>query len=214
MNFFALDGRAAIRARDRLDFLQAEGSALGKAPVCSKCSKYTGMIPLASPARLEITMGGKKWLDLAEGSADQVLVSRSLLDFMKRQSMAGLYDCLEVTFESIRCKRAHLSVMPNYVLCSVARSRAAVDYERSIIDRQSGDVCPECRLGPVIDYIGPFELETNTWSGEDLFYARGLPGTLIATERFLEASQEQFQLPPFVRLAEHRGWGTPLHQVH
>ncbi|EPX62922.1 hypothetical protein D187_006332 [Cystobacter fuscus DSM 2262] len=36
-----------------------------------------------------------------------------------------------------------------------------------------------------MDTIHGFTLEKETWRGEDVFYARGLPGSAVVSERFV-----------------------------
>jgi hypothetical protein len=48
--------------------------------------------------------------------------------------------------------------------------------------------CPECRSAGLESAHG-FVLEPNTWQGEDVFRARGLPGIIIVSERFAEFVQ-------------------------
>lgn len=62
---------------------------------------------------------------------------------------------------------------------------AAVDEDHSAVDRSEDVACKRCRSAGV-DAIHGFVLDPDTWTGEDIFFARGLPGTLIATNRFRE----------------------------
>jgi len=74
----------------------------------------------------------------------------------------------------------------------VANSREADQLAtRSDVERLSADlsvdddtVCSECGLGGVIKRLRRVVLRAGTWSGEDVFFARGLPGTILASERF------------------------------
>ena len=93
---------------------------------------------------------------------------------------------------------------------SIVRSRAVIDRKLSELILDEPWSCKECRLGGIIKRINKIVIEKNTWSGEDLFFARGLPGTIITTERFkdfffdagirngelIEATQYQFDHYP------------------
>jgi hypothetical protein len=78
---------------------------------------------------------------------------------------------------------------PPYLHVTIARSRAAVDEGRSSISRGRQPTCPECRSDG-IDAVHGFALEAVTWTGEDVFRARGLPGIAIASARFHDLVHE------------------------
>ena len=61
--------------------------------------------------------------------------------------------------------------------------RAALDLTRSRIHYVEFPTCGECRYGP-LDAVHELVLESETWLGEDVFRPRGLPGTLVVSERF------------------------------
>ena len=58
-----------------------------------------------------------------------------------------------------------------------------VDDRASGIDYESRWTCEECRIGHM-KRLRTLVLEPNTWSGEDVFIPRGLPGTIVTSERF------------------------------
>jgi hypothetical protein len=61
----------------------------------------------------------------------------------------------------------------------------SIDIGRSGIQYIDKPSCPECRSGTLLAING-IVVEKGTWSGEDIFYARGLPGIIITTSRFRE----------------------------
>jgi hypothetical protein len=81
---------------------------------------------------------------------------------------------------------------PGYVHVRVGIGSARIDEARSSI-RRSGDVeCDECRFGGTLDAVHGFAIAPDSWTGIDVFIARGLPGTPIVSERFKNwAEQEQ-----------------------
>jgi hypothetical protein len=83
-------------------------------------------------------------------------------------------------------KRKLLNECPRYFLASISRSRAAIDAKASGFEWEGEPTCPECRLGGIIKRWSRIIIEPGTWSGEDIFYARGLSGTIFVTERFRE----------------------------
>ncbi len=60
-----------------------------------------------------------------------------------------------------------------------------VDTPLSRIDWDDpGNVCPERGIDGIIKRARRVVVQPGTWSGEDGFIARGLPGTILAHERF------------------------------
>jgi hypothetical protein len=79
--------------------------------------------------------------------------------------------------------------VPRYFVVNVSFfGTSAVDVAHSRLRYSSLVICPECRTDG-LDSVHGFVLEPGTWSGEDVFRARGLPGTLIVSERFAELVQ-------------------------
>lgn len=88
-----------------------------------------------------------------------------------------------------KCKR-FVGDPPPYYHVTACRSRAAIDLAKSGFETD-GDppVCPVCRIDGVLIRGRAVIIEPSTWSGEDVFIARGLPGTIITTERFKEVCE-------------------------
>ena len=73
---------------------------------------------------------------------------------------------------------------PDYWLASIQRSRAALDETTAGVVRDEAPMCEECRIGGIVKRVRRIVLQEDTWPGEDVFFARGLPGTILVSERF------------------------------
>jgi hypothetical protein len=73
--------------------------------------------------------------------------------------------------------------VPRYFLVTTVFGSAAVDEAHSRIRRSSPISCDWCRSAGV-DAVHGFALEQGSWTGDDVFFARGMPGTVIVSERF------------------------------
>jgi hypothetical protein len=172
------------------DFLPADGSRTGDAPQCTVCGRYVGMRPLVPPIRVEVKASGEKWGDVAFGPSDGILVSSRFRAAFLKAGLVGLTRTDSV--EIVTAKSRHrIGNPPAYYLASIIRGRAAIDDSASGIVRERANVCYECRTGGLIKRATQIVIEDGTWSGEDLFYARGLPGTIISTERVKELCTRQ-----------------------
>ena len=75
------------------------------------------------------------------------------------------------------------SSAPMYRHVDVPIGGAAVDEDRSSLMRSGESTCAACRSDG-LSAIHGFVLEPGSWAGDDVFIARGLPGIVIATDRF------------------------------
>jgi hypothetical protein len=168
------------------DFLSAEDQKLGAAPRCPKCGGLTGLKQALPPIRVELETWGKQFGDLVLGSGNDVLVSGRFRDAFLSSGLTGLFEFWPVEIVKVVAREGKIpKPMPNYFCAVPGPSRAVVDHRGSEIEYKRAWKCEECRVG----YFMRFQrvvLEPNTWSGEDVFIARGLPGTVMTSERFKE----------------------------
>lgn len=184
MKFFVLQNPKVERGEGMTDYLPADGARTGEASRCPVCGNFLGMLPLLPPVRVEIEAWGPLWGDVAFGPGDQILVSDKLKKLFAEAGLVG-FERLD-SVEVVKAKRRKPGVgdPPGYWLTSIQRSRAVLDESASALVRDETPVCEECRIGGIIKRVGRIVLQTNTWSGEDVFIARGLPGRILASERF------------------------------
>jgi hypothetical protein len=166
------------------DFLPIEGSKRGVAPRCDLCGRFFRVMPLLPPVRIELTAWGTRWGDIAFGPGDQLLVSEKFRRLFAAANLSGIESFAPVEIVAARTRSKGLVDAPRYWLASIVLSRAAVDDLASGLVRDDGPVCGVCRLGGIIKRVRRVVLEENTCSGEDIFYARGLPGTVLVSQRF------------------------------
>ena len=190
MNFFILQNLKAGAGAAVTDFLPSDGSKTGEAPRCPLCANYVGMLPLLPPVRVELETWGTKFGDIAFGPGDELLVSDRFLTLFQHSGLTGLIDlgCVEVV--KLKSHRNLSGPPPRYYCCRVCRSTAAVDDAKSGLEREEPSTCEECRLGGLIKRAQRIVVEAASWSGEDIFFARGLPGTILASEKFTSFCQQ------------------------
>lgn len=185
MKFFVLQNPKAGRGEAVTDFVPVDGSPMGDAPRCPTCDKYVGLRPLIPPVKVELEGWGASWGDIAFGPADQVLISGRLRNAFAEARLVGFTRFDPVVVAKAKRRRPSISGSPpEYWLGTVARSRAMLDDSASGLERDDGAVCPECGLAGVNKRLRRVVLRSDTWSGEDVFFAPGLPGTILVSERF------------------------------
>lgn len=193
MKFFALGNLKVGRGNDAVtDFVPVGDALTGDAPRCEACGRYVGLRPLLAPVRVELEGWGASWGDIAFGPGDQLLVSEKLKRAAAEAGLGGFVHLDPVVVEKVKRRRPSIKGNPpNYWLATIARSRAMLDGSASGLERDDEAVCPECGLGGVIKRLRRIVLRPDTWSGEDVFFARGLPGTIIVSERFQSLCQTE-----------------------
>ena len=143
------------------------------------------MLPWLPPYEVELKVWGGKFADLAFGAGVNLLVSERFRDAYLGTELTGLLPFTAVSIRKIIPRRLSNSA-PTYFFTSVVQGTAAIDDARSGLVREGKQICPKCRIGGIIKRTSRLILEENTWSGEDVFIARGLPGTIVVTDRFKE----------------------------
>jgi hypothetical protein len=167
------------------DFVPADPARIGDGPQCPCCGGAVGSLPWLPPHRAELEVWGREYGDVAFGVANELLVSERFAALYKAECLTGLDGFHEV--EIVKVIRRGGSRLrpppPKYYCVTPVRGRAVIDQKASGFVHAEPVTCQECRIG-LIKRWKKVVIEDNTWSGEDIFRARGLPGTVIVTQRF------------------------------
>jgi Immunity protein family (Imm11) len=183
MQFYVLDPQAKD-SKLRTDFFNDELSKVGQVPKCAVCGGNIGMLPVLPPRRVELKVWGRHFGDLAFGTGDDLLVSERFRDAFVRSGLVGFSGFAPAEIVKVVARLRNIPIqLPSYFVAVPGRSRAAVDDRASGLEYEKRWTCEECRIGSMMR-LRRLVLEPGTWSGEDVFIARGLPGTIITSERF------------------------------
>lgn len=168
-----------------------EPTAYGSARECPVCGGAVSGKEYLPPHFLHISSAKpKKWGDFLWGAGFHLMVSQRFKDIYKLENLRGVekfYPPAEIVRVG-RQKRGDLpSELPTYHLIQVEWNGANLDDERSQAVRRRPD-CSFCR-GSVKAHRGVF-LKEETWTGADIFIARGLNGVLIGSERLKQTSEQ------------------------
>lgn len=185
MRFYVLVNPDPDQGRAVTDFLYVEPVRQGEAPKCPVCGNYVGMIPTLPPIRVELETWGDIFGDLAFGPGVEILVSGRFLALFKSSGLSGLIQIGPAEVVKLTSHRQLAAgEVPQYIGCRPVQSRAAIDELASALVRDGSWRCEACRVGGIVKRAKRIVLEPNSWSGEDIFTARGLPGTCLVSERF------------------------------
>jgi hypothetical protein len=164
-------------------------SNIGAAPTCPKCGDFVGSLTWQPPYRGELELYGKSPGDLMEAPGGLLMTERFAEGF-KAEGLTGLSGFHPVEISRVRRKRRgpKPGPPPRYLLAIPTYGPAAVDLERSRLNRHRPRACTWCREAGV-DAIDGLALEEGTWTGEDVFRPRGLWGDIFVSERFMRFAQ-------------------------
>ena len=171
-------------------FLKADSANIGEAPRCQACGETLGMREWLPPYQVELELHGEQWGDFAKGGSNGFLISERMARSFRAEGLSGLLGFHPVEVVRLRKKRKRLvsAVVPSYCMVTACLGPGAVDEARSQLRRTEPVKCSECR-STGLDSIHGYTLEPGTWKGEDVFQPRGVPGSLVVSERFAELVQ-------------------------
>lgn len=190
MRFFVLQNPKADDTSAVTDFLPVDGSPTAEAPGCPVCGKFVAMMPLRPPVRVELEMWGTQLGDIAFGPANELLVTERFWGLYQASGLIGLRDVGPAEVVSVRAYRKQKRPAPPYHCCRVTQGSAAIDDTESGVEREESETCEACRQGGILKRAKRVILEPDSWSGEDIFFARGLPGTILVSEKFQKFCEE------------------------
>ncbi len=158
---------------------------LGEAPKCPQCHSTLGSLSWLPPYRVVLDVYGQSPGDFVRVSSNRILIAERMATAFQEEGLTGLHSFHPVEVLRVRRKRKgpKPGAVPRYVFVNVGFTGATVDVAHSRLRYDKPVTCPECRTAG-LDTVHGFTLEPGSWQGEDVFRARGLPGTLLTSERF------------------------------
>ena len=188
MQFFMLEEEPTTEPEHQIasmDAVKAAGKNVGDARRSEACGKYVGMCEWLPPYRVELETWGRVFGDVAVCGSD-LLVSSRFKQAWEQSQLHGLSGFSAVEIVKVIRRRKSTGAPLKYFRAVVSRGRTAIDLAASGFEWGSAPTCPACRLGHIIKRWKRILIDQATWNGDDIFIARGLPSTIIVSERFKE----------------------------
>lgn len=184
MRYFALEKEPiAERQQELVEASEVYVNKRDEAPRCPLCGKYIGLMFWRPPFRIELEVWGDQWADIIELANDR-LVSTRFVEAWGRSRLIGLSGFESIEVDNVQYRRRKLGPPPAYHRGVVCRSRTAIDQHASGFEWNAPPTCSECRTPDLLRRWRRIVFEPGSWGGEDIFFARGLHGSVFVTERF------------------------------
>lgn len=152
-------------------------------PICDSPVTTRLWIP---PHRIKIsTASPSKWGDILWGDGFSIMGSEKLIDIFKKVGGLGIEKIFNPA-HIVQIGRKKLNELdqplPKYHLIKIKWGGANLDDKGSQVVR-SRVSCDFCRSGH-LHQVNKIVFEANSWSGDDIFFARGVPGVIIVSDKF------------------------------
>jgi hypothetical protein len=143
-------------------------------------------LPWLPPYRAELTAYGKALGDVAFDGME-LLVSERFRAVWEAANLRGIEF---MPLEKIRVRPARLGRKTvTYFHVAPRRFGTRVDLTRSLIEYDKPFTCEYC-MDAGVDTVRGFAIDEGSWTGEDIFVAWGMPGSIIVTDRVRQLRDE------------------------
>jgi hypothetical protein len=187
MEFYLLNRTPrGLQEAARTDVIAADGTKHGDAPRCDACGKYIGMRCWLPPYRVELDTWGRKFGDLAfQNVGADLLVSARFKRLYEEHELTGLISFEPVEIVNVNRHRNLSGEPPSYFKAGVYRSQTLIDQTAAGLEWETPPSCEVCGLGTTIKRWKGIAIRPETWTGEDIFLVRKMPGEdVITSPRF------------------------------
>lgn len=151
---------------------------------CDICGSAISMRKWLPPLKAKLSK--QSYGDFVFGTFTTFLVTERFKIEYESSGLTGIKAFEPVEIVKVNRKRDSSLETPFYYYVSIVRSKAVIDEIKSKIQRDGEISCNYCKTGGVIKTLKGIIFEDDTWSGEDVFFPIGLPGTIIVSERFVD----------------------------
>lgn len=190
MNFYVLNSEGGRFGTKWAYGEVVEPVRYGTSRKCPVCGEAISGKEYSPPHFIQVSSAkSEKWGDFLWGAGFQLMVSERFRQMYSQKNLRGIesfYPPVEIV-RAGRKKHGDLpDSLPTYQLVQIIWNGANLDDAKSHVVRNSFD-CAFCRGD--VKSLQPIVIEQDSWSGADIFIARGLNGTILVSERFKQAAE-------------------------
>lgn len=173
---------------------QVEPIIRGGPKVCPKCGKPISLLSWLPPHNIQLSSSNPdKYGDFLWGAGFYIMVSDRFVRLYQEAGLRGItYFYSPAQIISARVE-SETYVMPKYSLIDYKWFGANQDDDASSLVLESPETvyCDYCRLGGKSRKQERIVLELSTWDGSDIFKPRGCPASILVTEGFKSAVEDE-----------------------
>jgi len=176
---------------------------------CPVCGRPVGMLKWLPPYRVKLSSAKpERWGDFVWGAGFTLMVSERFKQIYEREELKGIkrFEPVEIVRVGTRKTGDLPPGLPTYYLIEIVWGGANRDDIASKIVWKREPTCSYCRIdGYKIKFEG-IVIEEGSWTGVDIFKARGAPGQILVSERFKEVVEKYGLKNVWLIPAEKYGW--------
>ncbi len=156
---------------------------------CPVCGGFVTPLKWLPPRRVKLSSAKpEKWGDFVWGAGFLLLVSDRFKAVYEKEGLTGITAFLPVEVVRVGTRKTGdlPPGLPTYYLIEIVWDGANQDDRASKVVRKREPRCAYCRVGGGRLRQEGIILEEGSWTGADIFEARGAPVRVIVSERFKE----------------------------
>ncbi|MCG3180038.1 MAG: hypothetical protein BIFFINMI_02392 [Phycisphaerae bacterium] len=188
MNFYVLHNPSSYDTSKYAvtDYEPVGKSNFGDATRCPECGEPISMLPWLPPYRVMLEPWTNRYGDIGFGPYEELLLTERFVERFRQAGLRGLEVLSKAEIVSVK-RRGGTRLegdLPSYFVAIPTLSSTKIDLEASGAEFETPVTCGTCRGGLLLRHARVIVNEA-TWQGEDIFYARGMPGLIITSQRFV-----------------------------
>lgn len=162
----------------------------GEPRTCPVCGSFLSLMTWLPPHRMKLSSAKpEKWPDFLWADGHDLMVSGRFKSIYEVEGLSGITR-FHPPAEIVRVgnkKRGDLPAdLPTYHLVDILWGGANLDDKASGAVFKHWPLCEFCRSSGAVYSRERIILEPDSWTGADIFQARGVAGEILVSERFKE----------------------------
>lgn len=192
MNFYVLEPEGLLFGTKWAYGEVSDPVRYGDVIECPVCGEAVSLKEYLPPHFIQVSSAKpEKWGDFLWGAGFDLMVSERFRQVYKQRQLRGIeyFYPPAMIVRMGRKKRGDLpESLPTYRLVRVTWNGANLDDAQSQVVRKSS-ACSYCR--GAVKSLERIVIEPGSWTGADIFIARGLNGVILVSEQFRQAVERE-----------------------
>lgn len=155
----------------------------GPTSKCPQCGGTISMLRWNPPYVIDIRARGRRWADLMDCTAGNLVVSETFKRIYEDYRLQGISEFWPVETRKVRKRKALTAPIPSYFFAELEPAHVRIDSAASGVRRSEPPTCTLCEQGGTLRRMDRIVIREDTWNGEDVFSLLNSPGHIMASER-------------------------------